>query len=257
MISSDKRFLLGSNWKMNKTFAETEEYLPQYSALAAQYKNAQLFAIPPYTHLQLSHDLLKDTPVLLGAQNAHWLSSGPYTGEISPDWLKELGVDIVELGHSERRQYYNENDFDLNKKVKAAQERGFITLLCIGEHSEDKEFGVTEEVLRKQLKIALKDNRSGNLWVAYEPVWAIGVNGTPAEPGYVERVHGMIRKSLVDIFGEAGNNVPILYGGSVNPQNCAELAVLKNVDGLFIGRSAWDIEQFKVILSRLSELGLK
>ena len=254
MSTGQKRFYLGSNWKMNKTIREMEEYLPQFAAFAAQYPGTQFFAIPPYTHLQLANKLLKDTSVKLGAQNAHWLPFGPYTGEISPDWLKDFGVEIVELGHSERRAYYNENDWDLNKKVQATQSRGLTALLCIGENRQEKDFGVTEEVLRRQLKIALKDNKAPELWVAYEPVWAIGEGGTPAEPDYVEQVHGMIRKALCELFGGEGKKVPLLYGGSVNPGNCAALAELDHVNGLFIGRSAWDIRQFKKIVGTLDKL---
>ena len=254
MSTGQKRFYLGSNWKMNKTIREMEEYLPQFAAFAAQYPGTQFFAIPPYTHLQQANELLKGTSVKLGAQNAHWLPCGPYTGEISPDWLKDFGVEIVELGHSERRAYYNENDWDLNKKVQAAQIRGLTALLCIGENRQEKDFGVTEEVLRKQLKIALKDNKARNLWVAYEPVWAIGEGGTPAEPGYVEQIHGMIRRALWEMFGVGGIDIPLLYGGSVNPSNCAALADLDNVNGLFIGRSAWDIRQFEQIVGTLDKL---
>ena len=254
MSTGQKRFYLAGNWKMNKTIREMEEYLPQFAAFAAQYPGTQFFAIPPYTHLQQANELLKGTSVKLGAQNAHWLPCGPYTGEISPDWLKDFGVEIVELGHSERRAYYNENDWDLNKKVQAAQIRGLTALLCIGENRQEKDFGVTEEVLRKQLKIALKDNKARNLWVAYEPVWAIGEGGTPAEPGYVEQIHGMIRRALCEMFGVGGIDIPLLYGGSVNPSNCAALADLDNVNGLFIGRSAWDIRQFEQIVGTLDKL---
>ena len=113
---------------------------------------------------------------------------------------------------------------------------------------------MTEEVLRRQLKIALKDNKAPELWVAYEPVWAIGEGGTPAEPDYVEQAHGMIRKALCELFGGEGKKVPLLYGGSVNPGNCAALAELDHVNGLFIGRSAWDIRQFKKIVGTLDKL---
>lgn len=256
MSKAKMSFYLGSNWKMNKTFREMEDYLPRYCQLAAQYPKTQFFAIPPYTHLHGAHAMLEGTPVLLGAQNAHWLPCGPYTGEISPEWLAELGVSIAELGHSERRAYYNENDWDLNKKVHAVQSYGMTALLCIGENRQEKEFGVTEEVLRKQLKVALKDNQgSHSLWVTYEPVWAIGESGTPAEPDYVQWVHRVIRGTLRELFGAAADEIPLLYGGSVNPDNCVSLASLNDMDGLFIGRSAWDLAQFETILERLHQAG--
>lgn len=250
-------FLIGTNWKMNKTFEESEKYLKALTELTASYKSAKFFVIPPYTHLKASADQLNKTPIKLGAQNMHWLDSGPYTGEISPAWLCDAGVSIAELGHSERRQYYNENDYDLNKKVCAAQRHGLVALLCIGENAQEKQFGVTKEILCRQLKIALHNVQAenGSIWIAYEPVWAIGENGTPATPEYIEKIHQQIYECLEELFCEDAKNIPILYGGSVNPDNCSCLAQLKHVDGLFIGRSAWDLKQFEKILKNLQSVG--
>ena len=254
-------FLVGTNWKMNKTMQESRSYLDSFLRLARRYSRggqARFFVIPPHTHLQAAGELLAGEPVLLGAQNAHWMDFGPYTGEISPVWLKELGVNIIELGHSERRQYYGENDFDLNLKVKAAQRHNLISLLCIGENAREKACGVTEEVLRYQLKAALHEITPApdSIWVAYEPVWAIGEGSVPADPDYVAWVHARIARCLQELLGEIAERTPILYGGSVSPENCAELAGLEHVNGLFIGRSAWDLTAFTALLSHLEHAGV-
>ena len=245
-----KKVYVGTNWKMHKTIAEGIDYCRKLTTLAADLdERIQLFIIPPHTHLTT---LRKETGerLLLGAQNMHWENEGPFTGEISPVMLKEIGIDLVELGHSERRQYYNENDFDLNKKVLSALSHGLLPLLCIGESAEQKEFGISEEALAIQLKIALKGvspEQAGNMWIAYEPVWAIGSGGTEAEPDYVHRMHDFIRSVLVKLFGKEGNNIPLLYGGSVNRNNAISYLHGQNVNGLFIGRSAWDLQKFTPI----------
>ncbi|MDF2614601.1 MAG: triosephosphate isomerase [Clostridia bacterium] len=251
------KFLLGTNWKMHKTEQEALAYTEVLKEAAKEYEEYQFFIIPPYTDLKGVKQLLKDSTIILGAQNMHWESEGPYTGEISPEMLKEIGINLIELGHSERRQYYNENDFDLNKKIKAAVRYGFIPLLCVGEYTEDKEYGVTQEVLSKQIKIALHGvsaTDASKVWIAYEPVWAIGVNGIPADVNYVRQVHESIREVLVSLYGnETAHAMPILYGGSVNPGNALELSKQPHVDGLFVGRSAWDMITFKQIMELLNK----
>jgi triosephosphate isomerase len=188
----------------------------------------------------------------LGAQNMHEQDFGQFTGEISPLMLKEIGVDIIELGHSERRQYFNETDEAVNKKALAALKHGFTPLICIGEQQADKDYGVSKEMLAKQLKIALTDvpaTAIGQFWIAYEPVWAIGVGGTPAATPYVEEIHDFLRQVLIDRYGPSGQAVPLLFGGSVNINNASNYARLDNVDGLFIGRSAWEPDLFEAIMA--------
>lgn len=181
----------------------------------------------------------------------HYDDEGPFTGEISPLMLREIGVNLIEIGHSERRAYYNESDYTVNKKVLASLGHGFIPLVCVGETLDEKNFCVTREVIGRQMKIALdgvhRDDVTG-LWLAYEPVWAIGAIGTPASPEYAADVHGFMRSVLTDLYGaETAGNVPLLYGGSVNIENAVPLIKQTNIDGLFIGRSAWDIDTFKLI----------
>lgn len=180
-----------------------------------------------------------------------WKDQGQFTGEISPLMLKELGLDLVMIGHSERRHVFGETDLEENKKVKAALNHGFTTLLCIGETAEEKKFGISAEVLRTQLKIGFHDvpaKQANNIWVAYEPVWSIGVNGTPASADYAEEMHKVIKNCLWEIFGEAADEIPVLYGGSVNPGNANELIVQPSIDGLFTGRAAWDADKFNMLI---------
>ncbi|MEH6957095.1 triose-phosphate isomerase [Neobacillus drentensis] len=251
-----EKLYIGTNWKMHKSIKEGREYTQKLKEMARnKNERMQLFIIPPYTSLSILREEM-DSSILLGAQNMHWEDEGPFTGEISPSMLKEIGIDLVELGHSERRQYYNENNVDLNKKVHAALDKEIIPLLCIGEKLEDKELGVSEESLSVQLKICLNNistTQIKNVLIAYEPVWAIGAGGTEASTNYVHKMHDHIRKVLLEIFGDNGYDIPILFGGSVNRGNAIEYLTGQNVNGLFIGRSAWDLEKFEPILNDIEQ----
>lgn len=248
-----KKLYFGSNLKMYKTIQETVDYLQK---LVANTKNIsrdeiELFIIPSYTTLESATKNVDRNYVMLGAQNMCWEDQGQFTGEISPLMLKELGLDLVMIGHSERRHVFGETDAEENKKVKAALNHGFTTLLCIGETAEEKEFGISPEVLRTQLKIGFHGvpaDKIGKIWVAYEPVWSIGVNGTPASAEYAEEMHKVIKECLQEIFGDASADIPVLYGGSVNPGNANELIVQPSIDGLFTGRAAWDADKFDVLI---------
>ena len=248
-----KKLYFGSNLKMYKTIQETVDYLQK---LAANTKDIsrdeiELFIIPSYTTLESAVKNVDRDYVMLGAQNMCWEDQGQFTGEISPLMLKELGLDLVMIGHSERRHVFGETDAEENKKVKAALNHGFTTLLCIGETAEEKEFGISPEVLRTQLKIGFHGvpaDKIGKIWVAYEPVWSIGVNGTPASAEYAEEMHKVIKECLQEIFGDASADIPVLYGGSVNPGNANELIVQPSIDGLFTGRAAWDADKFDALI---------
>jgi triosephosphate isomerase len=248
---------IGTNWKMHKTIQQGREYCRKLKEIIGKRdERIQFFIIPSHTSLTSLREEV-DSTILLGAQNMHWEEEGPFTGEISPTMLKEIGIDLVELGHSERRQYYNENDHDLNKKVLAALDNEMIPLLCIGEKMEDKENGISKESLSIQLKIGLKNvspDQTKKLWIAYEPVWAIGVGGTEAEADYVYIMHDHIRNVLIELYGDAGREIPILFGGSVNRGNAIDYLRGENVDGLFIGRSAWDLELFEPIIDDIEQL---
>lgn len=239
---------------MFKTIGNTKEFLSDLNRLTSDIsrEEMQLFVIPSYTALSHARAVVSSEEIMLGAQNMNWAEEGQFTGEISPLMLSEIGIDLVMVGHSERRHVFGEQDREENLKVKSALGHGFTALLCIGETEEQKENGISDEILRIQLKCGLKDVAPGQakkLWVAYEPVWAIGVNGKPATAEYAEEKHLVIKNCLTEIFGEEiGSDLPVLYGGSVNNKNAAELIVQEHIDGLFIGRSAWDAENFNSII---------
>jgi len=246
---------VGTNWKMHKSLREGIVYTKELMEVVEHLnEDIKVFIIPPHTALWPIKEVVGSSRLQLGAQNMHWEEEGAYTGEISPMMLTEIELDLVELGHSERRQYYNENDEDINKKVLAALKHGLKPLICIGENLEQKTFGITEEVIAAQLKVTLSEmtkEQAAEVLIAYEPVWAIGAAGKPAEADYVARIHDHIRRTLVSLFGITGENTPILYGGSVNQTNFMSYLENKNVNGLFIGRAAWDMSSFKEILTTI------
>lgn len=248
-----KKLYFGSNLKMYKGISATREYLQKLveNTKDISRDDIELFIIPSYTTLQTATSCCNREFVRLGAQNMCWEDQGQFTGEISPLMLKELGLDLVMIGHSERRHVFGETDAEENKKVKAALNHGFTTLLCIGETAEEKDFRISAEVLRTQLKVGFHDvpvSQVDKIWVAYEPVWSIGVNGTPATADYAEEMHKVIKGCLREIFGEEADKIPVLYGGSVNPGNANELIVQPSIDGLFTGRAAWDADKFDKLI---------
>jgi triosephosphate isomerase len=198
--------------------------------------------------------ILRETSVKVGAQNMHWADQGAWTGEISPLMLTDCGLDLVELGHSERRAHFGESDETVGLKVEAAVRHGLIPLICIGETLDDRESGRADAVLAREVKGALgklsATQRGAPLLLAYEPVWAIGEKGIPATAPYADARQAKIIAVAEEILGR---RVPCLYGGSVNPGNCAELIACPNIDGLFIGRSAWEPEGYLDILSRCAK----
>lgn len=248
-----KKLYFGSNLKMYKNTHDTVEYLQNLVEYTKDLSRdeIELFIIPSYTTLESATKNIDRTYVKIGAQNMCWEDEGQFTGEVSPLMLKEIGIDLVMIGHSERRHVFGETDIEENKKVKAALNHGFTTLLCIGETAEEKSYGISAEVLRTQLKIGFHDipvSQIPNIWVAYEPVWSIGVNGTPATADYAEEMHKVIKQTLLDIFGDAGVDIPVLYGGSVNPGNASDLIVQPSIDGLFTGRAAWQADKFDKLI---------
>lgn len=248
-----KRLYFGTNLKMYKNIQETVSYLKDLANLTKDISRdeIELFVIPSYTSLSNAVSSIDRTYIKLGAQNMCWEEQGQFTGEVSPLMLKEMALDLVMIGHSERRHVFGETDAVENKKVIAAVKSGFTALLCVGETLEEKNYGISDEVLQAQLKIGFHDmpvEKAPKILVAYEPVWAIGVNGIPASVDYAEEKHKVIKTCLCRIFGEAGKGIPVLYGGSVNPGNADNLIVQPSIDGLFIGRSAWQADDFNKII---------
>lgn len=241
---------IGTSWKMNKTLVEARHFAER---LASAQENARIqrFVIPPFTAVREVKAILARTDVKVGAQNMHWADHGAWTGEISAPMLADCAADMVELGHSERRARFGETDETVGLKTEAAIRHGLVPLICIGESAEDKAAGRADAVLRAQIEGALsrleKAQKAAPILFAYEPIWAIGEGGTPASPDYADARQARIVMATEEI---AGRRLPCLYGGSVNPGNCAELIACPHVDGLFIGRSAWNVEGYLDILSR-------
>ena len=241
---------IGTSWKMNKTLAEGRAFAEGLAAAAGDPR-IQRFVIPPFTAVREVAQLLAGTDVKVGAQNMHWAEAGAWTGEVSAPMLTDCGAHVVELGHSERRTHFGETDETVGLKTEAAVRHGLVPLICIGETGDEKDAGRADAVLRTQVEGAFArlsaDQKGAPLLLAYEPVWAIGEGGTPASPDYAQDRHGRIAEVARDV---TGRDVPCLYGGSVNPGNCAELIARDHIDGLFIGRSAWAVEGYLDILDR-------
>lgn len=241
---------IGTSWKMNKTLAEARAFAEGLLGAAIDPR-IQPFVIPPFTAVREVKAMLAATRVKVGAQNMHWADEGAWTGEVSPVMLKDCGLDIVELGHSERREHFGETDETVGLKAEAAVRYGLIPLICIGETLAERQAGRAPEVLETQVRGALSKltgaQKQADILLAYEPVWAIGVNGIPATSDYADARQAEIIAVAQDVLGR---KVACLYGGSVNPQNCEELIQCPHVDGLFIGRSAWNVAGYLDILAK-------
>lgn len=243
---------VGTSWKMNKTLAEALAFAEGLAAADGERDaRIQRFVIPPFTAGRQVKAALEGSSVKVGAQNMHWDDAGAWTGEISPVMLKDCNLDIVELGHSERREHFGETDRTVGLKTVAAVRHGLVPLICIGETLAEREAGEADAVLTRQVEGALAllagEAKAQTILLAYEPVWAIGVNGIPASADYANELHQLI----ADVAERAlGRRIPVLYGGSVNPDNCEELIAKPAIDGLFIGRSAWAVEGYLDILAR-------
>jgi triosephosphate isomerase len=244
-------FYFGTNTKMHQTPEETQAFVTGIMAQTGGISDVQRFVLPPYTSLPGLAALAHPAGMWFGAQNVHEAEAGEYTGEISARMLVVLGADLVMLGHAERRRLFGDTDARLQKKVQAALGAGLRVLLCVGENAEEKEYGLEAETVSRQLKIALHGiDRAAlsRLLVAYEPVWSIGQSGRPATVGEVEATVTHIDRALHTLFGGAADDIPILYGGSVNRDNAAAYAALPRIGGLFVGRAAWSAEGYAEVL---------
>jgi triosephosphate isomerase len=224
--------LIAGNWKMYKGPAEAAEFC--LGLREQELDGVDVVVCPPYLSLAVAVQLLAGTEIAVAAQNVHWADAGAYTGEIAAPMLRELGVYGTIVGHSERRQYFGETDETVGKRAHAALQAGLFVIACVGETKQERETGQTEEVLRRQLSVLEPDD---NLVVAYEPVWAIGT-GKTATPELAQEAHAFI-KSLLD--------VPVLYGGSVKPENAGELLAQADLDGALVGGASLDLESFRTI----------
>ncbi|MDR2420437.1 MAG: triose-phosphate isomerase [Puniceicoccales bacterium] len=242
-----KKILIVGNWKMNKTPSETEAFLK--ALLPIDFPSVESVICPPFTALVIAQQHLRYSGFLLGAQNMNAHDSGAFTGEISPLMLRELNVSYVILGHSERRTLFAEKDEDIRLKLISALEHGLIPILCVGETLEEREKGLTEEVITKQVHAALRDVPCpSSLVIAYEPVWAIGT-GKTATSAEAEEVHTKIHTLLQGLYGMQSAFIRILYGGSMNPQNAEALLQEKHIDGGLIGGASLKAESFRELLT--------
>jgi len=244
-----KPFIVG-NWKLNKVVPEAIELAMAIKQVAGALHFLDIGIAPPFTALWPVANRTKESRVILCAQDCHHEDSGAYTGEVSAPLLRDVGVTHVIIGHSERRHVFGETDEVVNKKVHAVLRNDLDVILCIGETDAQREAGQTLEVVERQLEAGLKDVERGQakkLTVAYEPVWAIGT-GKTATPAQAEEVHEFIRKWLKEAYEDVGNHVRLLYGGSVNGKNAAELMAEAEIDGALVGGASLRAESFIDIL---------
>ena len=246
-----RKTIIAGNWKMNKTPSEAKALIAEIAPLV---KDAQceVVACVPYVDLAAAIEAAEGTNIKIGAENCHWAESGAFTGEISTGMLKELGVEYVVIGHSERRQYFGETDETVNKRTKAALAAGLKPIVCVGELLWERECNITKEVIARQIKLDLwdvSDEEMKNVVIAYEPVWAIGT-GKTATADQAEEVCEFIRLCLKGLYTfETAQSVTIQYGGSMNENNAAELLMKPNVDGGLIGGASLVAEKFATIVA--------
>ena len=243
--------VIAGNWKMNKTVSEAVELVKELKPLVKDAK-CDVVVCPTFVCLPAVIDVVKDSNIKVGAQNMHFEENGAFTGEVSPNMLKELGVEYVIIGHSERRQYFNETDETVNKKLKTAFNHKFIPILCVGESLEEKEDNITEEVLSKQIKLDLKGISAEdvkNMVIAYEPIWAIGT-GKTATADEANNTIGFIRSVVEKLYNkEVSENIRIQYGGSVKPSTIKEQMSKEHIDGGLIGGASLKAEDFAAIVN--------
>lgn len=243
--------LIAGNWKLNKTPNETISLLEELKPQVAGVEKVEIVICPTFTSLNVATFLTKETNIKVGAQNIYWEKSGAFTGEVSGDMVKELGCEYVILGHSERRQFFNETDQTINKRMYAAFNSNLTPIVCVGETLTEREAGKVEEVVTTQLTNSLKGvnaKNHGHLVIAYEPVWAIGT-GKTATPQQANEVHTLIRKTLAKIFDpKTAEKIRILYGGSVKPDNMKSLMDQSDIDGGLVGGASLDAVSFAKIV---------
>ena len=242
--------ILAGNWKMNGTLPETEKLLKALLSAGRNPENGIIIVCPPYPSLQLADGILKGSPIKLGAQDMSEHDKGAYTGEVSADMLLTAGVSYVILGHSERRQYHAESDQLVNAKAKKALAVGLIPIICVGETLEERETDRTEDVVGSQIDGVLAGfapDMIAKSVVAYEPVWAIGT-GKTATPEMAQAVHRFIRNRVTGLSREAAEKLPILYGGSVKPENAADLLSQPDIDGALVGGASLKVDDFVAII---------
>ncbi|MBP2635973.1 MAG: tpiA [Firmicutes bacterium] len=243
--------IIAGNWKMHKTAGEGAQLVQAINALTNTVKDVEIVVCPPFTTLAAVADAAKGTNIGLGAQNMHWEDKGAFTGEIAPGMLKDIGCTHVIIGHSERRQYFAETDQTVNNKLKAALKAGLLPIVCVGETLAEREANATEKVVGIQVKGGLDGitaEQAAGIVIAYEPVWAIGT-GRTASADDANAVCAFIRRTVAEMFGQASaDSVRIQYGGSVKPDNVAELMAKSDIDGALVGGASLEADSFSKLV---------
>lgn len=255
-VAKNKKAIIAGNWKMNKTNKEALQFIATFIQGVKNLQSEVILFIP-YVSLKDSVDLSKRTNVKIGAQNFHFESFGSYTGEISAEMLKDVGVNWSLVGHSERRLYCGETNEDINKKIKKAVSLNMKIILCVGEFLEQRESNKEKEAVMLQLKSALdginKENLD-NISIAYEPIWAIGT-GKIASPDQVNKMCEFIRMCINSVYdAEVGINLKVLYGGSVNSKNCKDILTMKDIDGVLVGGASLKTYDFLCIAKEADKI---
>lgn len=243
--------IIAGNWKMNKTPEEAASMVKELAPLVKD-SDIDIVLCAPFVSLQATLDAAAGTNIKVGAQNMHWEENGAYTGEVSPTMLNALGVEYVIIGHSERREYFAETDETVNKKVHSALAHGLKPIICVGETLEQREEGITQELVQGQTEAALKGLSADDVKkcvIAYEPIWAIGT-GKTATSEDANNVISYIRSTVKKVYGEeAANAIRIQYGGSMKPENAAELMAMSDIDGGLVGGASLKAEDFANIIN--------
>ncbi len=246
-----RKKLIAANWKMYKTPAETRDFFTAFLPFVKDHTRDEIVVSPPFVDIPAAVEATKGSNVQVGGQNFYWEKEGAYTGEVSAAMLVGAGCSHVIIGHSERRQYFGETDDTVNKRLKVALESGLTPIVCVGEVLEEREAGITDDVLRRQCSIAFRGMsaaKAAKLVVAYEPVWAIGT-GKTATPQIAASAHLTIRSEASQAFGkEFADGLRILYGGSVKPDNATSLMSEEEIDGALVGGASLNPQHFTAIV---------
>lgn len=244
--------LIAGNWKMHKTPQQAREFVAAFLPLVSGHQRDEIVLCPSFVSIAATVNSVDGSGVEVGAQDVCWEQHGAFTGEVSPAMLRAAGCTHVIIGHSERRQYFGETDDTVNRKLRAVLPTGLKPIVCVGEVLEEREAGITEDVLRRQCSRAFREISGGGaapIIVAYEPVWAIGT-GKTATPELAGEAHRLIRHQAAQAFGEeVANRMRILYGGSVKPENATQLISHADIDGALVGGASLDPESFAAIVN--------
>lgn len=247
-----RNWIVAGNWKMHNTLAEAQALATAVKEGSKNISDGSIILAPPYTALQAVKHAIKGSHVFLAAQNMHYEDKGAFTGEVSAAMLKDIGCSYVIIGHSERRKYFHEQNADVNLKIKKALANGLTPIVCVGETDEEREQGLTQNVVGRQVDHGLKGvSKIEGIVIAYEPVWAIGT-GKVASPQQAQDVHAFIRKILRESYSKAAGGIRLLYGGSVTKDNIGDLYAMSDIDGALVGGASLKADAFLGIIAEIT-----